>query len=321
LLRAAAFFGGTTRQWLFDNPKTVVVERRGNAVRFHSTLLDVANHHHVQLRLCAVRKANQKGKVERAIRYVRDRFLAGRRIDSIDEGNRDFLAFIDQIAHARPHPTLPGRTVRECLGEEKERLLSLPTTTMSCDIVVPVAVDKTAFIRFDTNSYSVPTEHTSRTLTLAADDRIVRVLDGNTEVARHPRSYARRRVIEDLAHRKAILDDKRAAREHKGRDRLLAIAPNIDALYQRWLDHGRNLGNMTSQVLRLLDLYGDDVFRAAVGELVAKDAHDPGALAMLCEQKRKKNQPVLIETRFAEHVADRDVIPHDLESYDARRRH
>lgn len=320
LYRAAAYFGGTTRQWLFDNPKTVVVERRGDAVRFHGTLLDIASHHHVELRLCAVRKANQKGRVERAIRFVRDRFLAGRRITSVEQGNRELLVFFEQIAHARQHPTIPSRTVSDCLNEEKSRLLALPSTPYSCDLVLPVAVDKTAFIRFDTNSYSVPSEHASRTLTLAAGDRVVRILDGSLEIARHPRSYGRRRVIECPAHREALVAEKRGAREQKGRDRLTAVAPSIGALYQRWLDHGRNLGNMTAQAVRLLDLYGDDVFRVAVDDLIARGAHDPGALAMLCERLRKKDSPVVTEPRFADHVEDRDVIPHDLEAYDARRR-
>ena len=78
LVRAARAFGGVTRQWLFDNPKTVVLERVGEAVRFHPNLLDIAAALRVQPRLCAVRRPEHKGKVERAIR-LRDRFLASNR--------------------------------------------------------------------------------------------------------------------------------------------------------------------------------------------------------------------------------------------------
>jgi len=35
LVRAARFFEGVTRQWLFDNPKTVVLARHGDALRYH----------------------------------------------------------------------------------------------------------------------------------------------------------------------------------------------------------------------------------------------------------------------------------------------
>ena len=55
LVRAAVFFGGNPRQWLFDNPKTVVTARHGNLVRFHDQLLALAATMHVQPALCGVR--------------------------------------------------------------------------------------------------------------------------------------------------------------------------------------------------------------------------------------------------------------------------
>jgi len=67
-VRAARAFGGTARQWLFDNPKTVVLERRADAVRFHPTLLDLCAKMRGEPRLCAVRRPEHKGRVERAIR-------------------------------------------------------------------------------------------------------------------------------------------------------------------------------------------------------------------------------------------------------------
>ncbi len=60
LVRAMSFFGGSPRQWLFDNAKAVVVERHGDAVRFHPQLLDLAGVNCAQLQLCAPRKPHQK---------------------------------------------------------------------------------------------------------------------------------------------------------------------------------------------------------------------------------------------------------------------
>lgn len=322
LCAATTFFGGTARQWLFDNPKIVVLGRHGDAVRFHPLLLDVASHHHVQPRLCGVRKANEKGKVERTIRYLRDRFLAGRPIHNVDAGNRELLEFISDIAHARPHPVLAGRTVGDCVAEEKTRLLAPPTSQLATDAVVSVVVDKTAFVRFDTNSYSVPPEHVGCTLTLVANDKLVRVIAGDVEVASHARNFGKKRVVEDPAHRAAILSEKRGARDHKGRDRLRQIAPRIDALLQRWLDDGRNVGNCVGQSLRILDLYGDDVFQRAVDDVVDRGLADTGALASVCEQLRQRDKkvPPAVAPTFAAHVKDRDVSPTDMETYDRRKR-
>ena len=324
LSRSAAFFGGCTRQWLFDNPKTVVLERHGEAIRFHPLLLELSGHYCVSLRLCAVRKANQKGRVERAIRYLRERFLAGRTIRSVEQGNRELLTFIDEVAHPRPHPTIPGRTVGDCLAEEQQRLLPLPEKAAVTDLVEPVPLDSTAFVHFDNNLYSAPHHYSERTLTMVADDVTVRLLDGEEEVACHARNWGRRQRVEDMAHRKALLEHKRGAREAKGQDRLRVAVPDVDHLFSRWVDAGRNVGNMTFQMLRLLDRYGDDTVAGAVTEVLARGTHDPGAVAILCEQARQRNQqPVPIDVVLGSHVPDRDVIPHALETYDAkpRRRH
>jgi transposase len=317
LVRAADYFGGTTRAWLFDNPKTIVVERRGDAVRFHSMLQTLSGHYCVQLKLCAPRKGNEKGRVERTIRYARDRFFAARTITSIEQGNAELLDFIENIAHRRGHPTIPGRTVGEVLDEERPRLLHLAEGTPDTDVVVSVTVDKTAFVQFDTNSYSVPSRFVRRKVTLTACDRRVRILDGSNVLAEHQRCWGRRQLIEDIVHRREIIAQKRAAAAGKGRDRLAQLVPDIDVLYQRWLDQGRNLGNLTMRTLKLLDLYGEDLFKAAIAEMIESSAHDPGAIAIRCEHLRgKASRPIPLDVPLGEHVPDRDVVPHDLKDYD-----
>jgi len=212
-----------TRQWLFDNPKTVVLERRGDAVRYHPVLLELCAKLRVEPRLCAVARPEHKGNVERAIRYLRERFLNGRVITGVAEGNAQLERFIAEIAHARPHPVLAPRTVGAVLADERRRLLSLPDPLPATDLVAPVVVDRQAFVRFDTNRYSVPTSFAERTLTLCADDVSVRVLDGAARVARHERVWGKRQVIEVHAHRAPLIAERRAARDLKGRDRLRAV--------------------------------------------------------------------------------------------------
>jgi len=320
LLRAATYFQGNTRQWLFDNPRTVVLERHGDAVRFHPMLLELAGQMHVQPRLCGVRKPQQKGRVERAVRYIRERLLAGRTVLDVTTGNRLMLEFLDETANRRPHPVHRDRTVADLLAEERERLLPLPASMPGVEQVAPVTADKTAFIHFDTNLYSVPSVYSERALTLAADDARVRLLDGDKEVARHERSWGRRLRIEAHEHRAEIIAHKRRASDLKGRDRLHAIVPEIDVLMARWVAAGRNVGSMVGRTIHLLNLYGDTLLAQAVTELVARGTHDPGALAILCEQRRRAaEKPVPIEVRLGDHVPDRDVVPHDLGGYDARR--
>lgn len=317
LVRASRAFGGIARQWLFDNPKTVVLERHGDAVRFHPVLLELTAKLRVQPRLCAVARPQHKGKVERAIRYLRDRFLSGRTIRGVAEGNAALARFIVDIAHARPHPTLPGRSVGEVFADERPRLLALPEPLPDTDLVAPAVVDRQAFVRFETNRYSVPTTLAERTLTLAADDREVRVLDGSSCVARHARCWGKRQVIEVPAHRAELVAERRAARDLKGRDRLRAVAPSFGVLLDRWALSGPSLAIQVTRAIKLLDLYGDEVFAAAVAEVSARGLRDTSALAVACDRlRRDRRRPVPIEVPLPPHIEDRDVIPHDLDTYD-----
>jgi len=320
LVRAARFFEGVTRQWLFDNPKTVVLDRHGDAVRYHPGLLEIAGALRVQPRLCRPRRPTDKGGVERANRYLHDRFFAARVITSIEDGNRQLLDFIRDIADVRPHPRFRDRTVAEVFAEEKERLLSLPSALPETDLVAPASVDTTAFVRFGTNSYSVPPRYARETVTLVASDREVRLLDGADVVAKHERSWGKHQRIEDPEHRRELLEQKRAGRIPKMRDRLLAQIPGIDALYTRWVDLGRNVGLMTARTGKLLELYGADVLAKAVTDVLACGLHDPGALALRCEQARRAaGAPMPVTLELGAHVPDCEVIPHDLGTYDRPR--
>jgi transposase len=54
--------GGVPRALLYDNLKSVVLERAGDAIRFHPRLLDLAGHYHFAPRPCAPYRGNEKGK-------------------------------------------------------------------------------------------------------------------------------------------------------------------------------------------------------------------------------------------------------------------
>ena len=77
---SAAFdaWQGVPRVLLYDNLKSAVLERRGDAIRFNPVLLEYAAHYRFEPRPVAVARGNEKRRVERAIRYVRDNFFSAR---------------------------------------------------------------------------------------------------------------------------------------------------------------------------------------------------------------------------------------------------
>ncbi|MEL6185966.1 MAG: IS21 family transposase [Myxococcota bacterium] len=185
LVRASESFEGMTRQWLFDNPKTVVLQREGDLVRYHPDLLELTSKLHVQPRLCAVRRPTDKGGVERSIRYLKDRFFAARTLHSLEQGNLQLSRFIEDVTMARRHPVERSKTVREVLEEERRYLLSLPSVLPEVDQVKAVTADKTATIAFDRNRYSVPPKRRHEKLTLVASDVEVRIMANKEVIASH----------------------------------------------------------------------------------------------------------------------------------------
>jgi len=117
---------GCPRVLLYDNLKSAVLERQGDAIRFHPTLLDFAAHYRYEPRPVAVARGNEKGKVERAVRYVRHGFFAARRFADVDDLNAQAAAWCSGVAADRPCPEQQTLSVREAFAEEAPRLLKLP---------------------------------------------------------------------------------------------------------------------------------------------------------------------------------------------------
>jgi transposase len=68
-------WGGVPCVLLYDNLNSSIPERYGDAIRFHLTLLSFAGQYRYARRV-AIARGNEKARVERAIRYIRDEFFA-----------------------------------------------------------------------------------------------------------------------------------------------------------------------------------------------------------------------------------------------------
>src|SRR5450631_408629 len=221
-------WAGQPRVILYDNLRSAVLERRGSEIHFHPRLMELCAHYHFVARPCQVRAGNQKGRVERAIRYIRDSFWAGRTYTTLAECNRQALVWRDQVAHQRRWPGDDSRTVADAFAEERPRLLPQPAHPFPTDLVLPVRAAKTIYVRFDLNDYSIPPEAVGRQLTLAASDSQVRILEGNAEIARHHRSYDRHDSVLDPAHEQALRKLKRKAFDSTPTGRLAQAVPESE---------------------------------------------------------------------------------------------
>ncbi len=316
---AFASFGGIPRVLLYDNLKSAVLERVGQAIHFNPTLLELAAHYRFEPRPVAVARGNEKGRVERAIRYIRDSFFAARPFTDLDDLNAQATAWCAGIAAERLCPEDRTRRVREVFADERARLLAVPDNPFPCEDREETKVLRTPYVRFDLNDYSVPHTSVRRVVVVHATLQCVRVVDGSTVIATHPRSWDKGEQIELAEHVAALVAFKRAARHHRGLDRLHHACAHAPAFFAALAARHGNLGAATTGLTTLLDLYGArTVDDALAGALQAQAPHVAAVRQILEQSRHAHSQPPPIAVALPEDPRLRDIVvhPHALATYD-----
>ncbi len=317
----AAFdaWGGVARVALYDNLKSAVLERQGTVIRFNPTLLALAGHYRFEPRPVAVARGNEKGRVERAIRYIRDAFFAGRSFTDLADLNAQANAWVVAQAGERRCPEDETLTVSEAFAQERDRLLELPGNPFPSDEIKAISAGKTPYVRFDLNDYSIPHSCVSRSLTVSATPDQVRILEGQAVIATHPRSYDRQQQIEIPGHIGALVADKHQASAHRGTDQLVQAVPASRALLTGAVERGEPLGRTVRALAELLERYGVAELTMAIDEALGRGVPHPNAVRLALERRRQaRAAPPPLAVCLPEHVKRRDipVRPHCLDDYD-----
>jgi len=191
--------GGVARRHRYDNIKTVVIERSPE-LKFNAQFLDFARHFGFSIHLCNPYRANEKGRIERALRDLRD-FLRVNTFEDLKELNRKVSLW--RIERNQKIHRSTEKPPIEALKEEK--LKDLPAISYRPYRVVLASVSKTGFVEFETNRYSVPSSYAEQSCEIFAyPDRLEVMIKGN-RIAFHRRSFNRKEKIEHPTHRETLL--------------------------------------------------------------------------------------------------------------------
>lgn len=317
----AAFeaWGGLPRVLLYDNLRSAVLNRRGDTIEFNPTLLSLSAHYRFEPRPVAPARGNEKGRVERSIRYIRENFFAARQYSDIDDLNAQALAWCWGHSTQRPCAQDPRMTVNEAFEKERAHLMALPDNPFPAEECVEVRVGKTPYFRYDLNDYSVPHTLVRRTLTVRASLNSVRVLDAGEVVAEHVRVYGKGEQIENPAHLEALVNVKRAARHHRGQDRLARAAPSTTELLGRAVERGNSLNSVINQLEDLLDTYGARELEHAIVETLQRNVPHPNAVRQSLVRRREERllpPPIAIALPHNEKAQNIVVRCASLKAYD-----
>lgn len=316
---AFEFFGGVPRTILYDNLKSAVLERRASAVRFHPRLLDIADHYGFDPKPVAPRRGNEKGRVERAIRYLRTSFFPLRKTWSLERLNPEARRWCRGASATRPWPQDRRRTVEQAYGEERPHLLPLPGDTFPCHETIETRARRSPYVRFDANLYSVPHDRIQRSLILLAEVDRVRIFDREELIAEHPRCWDKQQTIENPKHISELWKAKAKARTHRSEERLLQAVPRAEELLVALAQRQRHLALAIEHLTELWQTFGVEEINAAIDEALEKGTPHPDSVRLILDRRRQKRNakpPLPIELPDDPRIRNLFVKPHDLANYD-----
>ena len=219
----------------------------------------------------------------------------------------------------RPWQQDTTKTIREVFLAEKEFLLPLAVDPYPCEERREVVIGKSPWARFDLNDYSVPHTAVKKTVVVMASVDSVRILDGNSIIATHPRSYDRGQQVEDQAHLRKLIEIKAQAGQHRRTNLLTHTVPSVIPLLQSMAERGLPLGQATSELVSMLKTYGVSTLDDACQEAVLKGAPHPQAVRHILERVRReqgKSPALPLPLPDDPRIQNLIVKPHNLKSYD-----
>jgi len=266
---ALRFYGGRTLVDVFDNMKTVVLERTGRTVRFHPTFAQYAATRGLAIQACTPRRPTEKPYAERPIGFVRTRFWPGRRFADLFDLNAQAAKWRDDIANNRVHDETGKVPSLVFKNEERHKLGPLLPAFFDTDDLVSTGVSTTSWVDFDRNDYSVPWRLHSQPVLVRANDEQVSIWLGTKRVAVHNRCWGVGEKVEDKSHQQGLLELKPRAAMGMLPPELRGLSGPAEEYFKILAANSRSLRREIQQLVLLSELFGDAHVREALAEVMA----------------------------------------------------
>jgi hypothetical protein len=146
-------------------------------------------------------------------------------------------------------------------------------------------------ITLDTNRYSIPAEYAGTRLTVKTYPDRICIYHDNKLIALHTRSYDRYQDIENPDHPKALLQQRRKARDQKILMRFLTLSSSSERYYQGLLERKLNVIHHIRQIVGLAEIHSKEKVARAMEDALEFRAFSCDYVANLLEQRKYFTDP------------------------------
>jgi transposase len=314
---AFAAFQGCPARLMIDNLKSAVLTRVvGEAPVFNARYLDFAQHWGFDISPCNLAKGNEKGRVENGVGYVKKNFLNGLDFLDFSAVNPAAQVWLATIANVRIHGETHQRPV-DLFKAEQPRLRPLNPLPYDIGRIKSQRASKQFRVALDSNRYSVPAEFASQRLTVKAYPDRVCIYHQDQLIARHVRSYDRRQDIEDPDHPKALLAQRRNAREQRLLMQFLSLSRHAQVYYERLEQRRVNPRHHLRKIVALSEIYGVDAVDRAIQDGIAFAAYSCEYIANILDMRaRETSAPAALHLTRRQDLLEIEIAAPDLSLYE-----
>ncbi len=195
-IHAFNHFDGVPGEILYDNMKNVVVRRLVGKVQFNERMMDFALHYQFKPVACPPYSPWCKGKVERPIDYIRERFWRGYVYWNMEKANHDVLNWVNTVAYERVHGTTKQK-VSERFTCERPHLGDLPRRPYDTADKYIRKVQKDCLISFGGNWYIMSHKCVGKKLVVRVKDGFLRAYDDAELITEWPLGKGRGEILGD----------------------------------------------------------------------------------------------------------------------------
>jgi len=286
--------GGVARQIAYDNLATAVAEHDGRLVRFHPRFLGFAREYNFFPHACNPASGWEKGKVERAIGYLRQNFWPLREFTDLQDVNRQVRQWLSEVANQRLHRETRERPVERF---KPDALRPLPIIPYDYRDSTEALVHKDLRLSFDGNRYCVPHRYVGRRLIIKADSGAVTIYDRVAEVVSYARCWRRGQTLGAERFEKLLAEERPAARRSQAQQRLLdsldglCLRATVEAYLRDMAETDRSLSRQIQELLELIRQYGPEDVAGAIEKAASAHAYGADYVVNILRQQRSPRRP------------------------------
>lgn len=290
VIASIAAFGGSTKEWVFDNPKTVRISKRGvEPPVLHRNLRQLVAEYNVIATLCAPRSGNQKGSVERLVGYVKNSFFrVGRTFRDLADIEAQLSEWLHDANHVRPSDAT-GMIPADAKTEEMSFLSKRRPQFTAADwaLTESATVTPMGTVSFAGTSYSASARRLCGMATILVrrdhleivlgDERSVHRREDHTgDVRRLPKH--REDVVAVLHGRRKIATFRRQC--------LLELGTSASAFLGGLVHECDSWEHPCNELYGLLTTHGDDALRVAFATCARRRRYTVDAVSAALSEAR-----------------------------------